>query len=77
MSEEDLIGDFAGPNASYYANTFGVIQSTSKTTWTFNPAAMLFGAVWAGARGLSFLFLIWLSWTSPRLVRLFRASTVV
>lgn len=58
MSEEDLIREFTGPNASYYAKTFGVIQSTSKTTWTFNPAAMLFGSVWAGARGLSFLFLL-------------------
>ena len=58
MSEADLIREFAGPNANYYAKTFVVIQSTSKTTWTFNPAAMLFGAVWAGARGLSFLFLL-------------------
>ena len=58
MSEDVLIRDFAGPNAAYYSKVFSVIQSSPKLTWTFNPAAMLFGALWAGARGLWFLFFL-------------------
>ena len=58
MSEDVLIRDFAGPNAAYCSKVFSVIQSSPKLTWTFNPAAMLFGALWAGARGLWFLFFL-------------------
>ena len=58
MSEDVLIREFAGPNAPYYAKTFGVIQSSARLTWTLNVGAMLFGALWAGARGLWFLFFL-------------------
>ena len=56
MSEDVLIREFAGLNAPYYARTFGVIQSSARQTWTLNVGAMMFGALWAGARGLGFLF---------------------
>lgn len=56
MSEDVLIREFAGLNAPYYARTFGVIQSSARQTCTLNVGAMLFGALWAGARGLWFLF---------------------
>ena len=58
MSEDALIREFAGPNAPYYAKTFGVIQSRARLTWTLNLGAMLFGAFWAGARGLWPLFFL-------------------
>lgn len=58
MSEDVLIREFAGPNALYYARTFGVIQSSARLTWTLNIGAMLFGALWAGARGLWFFFFL-------------------
>ena len=58
MSEDAPIRAFAGPNAPYYSRSFGVIQSSARLTWTFNPAAMLFGALWAGARGLWFPFFL-------------------
>ncbi len=58
MNEDALIREFAGPNAAFYAKAFGVIQKSARLTWTFNLSAMLFGALWAGARGLWFLFFL-------------------
>ena len=58
MAESDLITRFVGPNAAYYERVFAVIQSGRGSLKTFNPAAALFGPVWAGMRGLSFLFLL-------------------
>jgi glycine betaine/proline transport system permease protein len=58
MSENDLIARFTGPNAAYYARIFGIIQSRAGLALTFNLAAALFGPLWAGMRGLSFLFLL-------------------
>ena len=58
MNESDLIARFSGPNAAYYARTFGTLQSRSGLALTFNPAAALFGPLWAGMRGLSFLFFL-------------------
>ncbi len=58
MTDTDLITRFAGPHAPYYARTFGVIQARAGHALTFNPAAALFGPLWAGMRGLSFLFLL-------------------
>lgn len=58
MTETDLITRFAGPHAPYYAKAFGVIQARAGHALSFNPAAALFGPLWAGMRGLSFLFLL-------------------
>ena len=58
MNETDLIARFTGPNAAYYTRTFGKIQAHSGLVPMFNPAAALFGPLWAGMRGLSFLFFL-------------------
>ncbi len=58
MTETDLVSRFAGPNAVYYAKAFGVIQGRSGLALSFNLAAVVFGPLWAGMRGLSFLFLL-------------------
>ena len=58
MNDTDLIARFSGPNATYYARIFGVIQARAGLALTFNPAAAVFGPLWAGMRGLSFLFLL-------------------
>ena len=58
MSDKNLITRFSGPNAAYYAKTFGVIQARTGLVLTFNAAAAVFGPLWAGMRGLSFLFLL-------------------
>ena len=46
--------EFAGPSGEYYAREFARIQGGSARS--FNPAAALFGPLWAGARGLWGLF---------------------
>ncbi len=58
MTGTDLIARFAGPNADYYARTFDRLQAGRGPVVSFNPAAALFGPLWAGMRGLSFLFLL-------------------
>ena len=58
MTKTDLIARFTGPNAAYYARTFDMLQARSGPVFSFNPAAALFGPLWAGMRGLSFLFLL-------------------
>ena len=57
MTDKDLVSRFSGPNAAYYAKVFGVIQARSGLALAFNPGAAVFGPLWAGMRGLSFLFL--------------------
>jgi glycine betaine/proline transport system permease protein len=56
--DADLIPRFTGPSASYYARAFAAIQSRSGLVVSFNLAAAVFGPLWAGMRGLSFLFLL-------------------
>lgn len=56
--ETDLITRFAGPNAAYYDRAFQAIQSRTGMVPSFNPAAAVLGPIWAGMRGLSFLFLL-------------------
>jgi glycine betaine/proline transport system permease protein len=56
--DDSLIPRFAGQNAAYYARAFAVIQSRSGPVVSFNPAAAILGPIWAGMRGLSFLFLL-------------------
>jgi glycine betaine/proline transport system permease protein len=58
MNDTDLIARFCGPNATYYARIFGVIEARAGLALTFNSAAAVFGPLWAGMRGLSFLFLL-------------------
>jgi glycine betaine/proline transport system permease protein len=58
MTEPDLIARFAGPNAAYYARTFTILQARTGLVLSFNPAAAVFGPLWAGMRGLSFLFFL-------------------
>ncbi len=57
MSESELIPDFVESNAGYYTRVFGRIQESSGVSLSFNAAAAIFGPLWAGMRGLSFLFL--------------------
>lgn len=56
--DTDLIPRFTGPSAPYYARAFGAIQSRSGFVVSFNPAAAILGPIWAGMRGMSFLFLL-------------------
>ena len=58
MTEPDLIARFAGANAAYYARTFAMLQARTGLALAFNPAAAVFGPLWAGMRGLSFLFFL-------------------
>ena len=58
MTKTDLIARFVGRNAAYYIRTFDKLQARSGPVVSFNPAAALFGPLWAGMRGLSFLFLM-------------------
>ena len=58
MNEMDQVARFTGPNAAYYTRTFATLQARAELALTFNPAAALFGPLWAGMRGLSFLFLL-------------------
>jgi len=58
MSEKDLIADFVGPNASYYRRNFAAIQASARLVATFNPAAAVFGPLWAGMRGFSLMLLV-------------------
>ena len=44
------------PNAAYYARTFATLQARTGLVLAFNPAPAVFGPLWAGMRGLSFLF---------------------
>jgi glycine betaine/proline transport system permease protein len=56
--DDGLIPRFTGRSADYYARAFAAIQSRSGPAVSFNPAAAIFGPIWAGMRGLSFLFLL-------------------
>jgi glycine betaine/proline transport system permease protein len=56
--DDTLIPRFAGRNAAYYTRAFAAIQSRSGAVVSFNPAAAILGPIWAGMRGLSFLFLL-------------------
>jgi glycine betaine/proline transport system permease protein len=56
--DDDLIPRFAGQSAAYYARAFAAIQSRSGPVASFNPAAAVLGPIWAGMRGMSFLFLV-------------------
>jgi glycine betaine/proline transport system permease protein len=56
--DDSLIHRFAGRSAAYYALAFAAIQSRSGPVLSFNPAAAILGPIWAGMRGLSFLFLL-------------------
>ena len=47
--------EFAGRNGEYYAEVFAKIQ-TDSVRFVFNPAALVLGPLWAGARGLWGLF---------------------
>lgn len=58
-SESELIREFAGQSADYYARAFNRIRSHSGFSWSFNWAAALLGPVWAVARGIPILF--WLA----------------
>ena len=58
MSESDLIPAVVERNAGYYSKAFERIQESSALRISFNPAAAVFGPLWAGMRGLSFLFLL-------------------
>ncbi|ARE83098.1 glycine betaine transport system permease protein OpuAB [Roseovarius mucosus] len=56
--EANLIPRFTGPSAPYYTRAFAAIQSRSGFVLSFNPAAAILGPIWAGMRGMSFLFLL-------------------
>ena len=56
--DDSLIQRLAGRSAPYYARAFAAIQSRSGPVLSFNPAAAILGPIWAGMRGLSFLFLL-------------------
>lgn len=58
MAESDLIELFVQRNAAYYTRAFATIQANSKPVPSFNLAAMVWGPIWAGMRGLSLLFLL-------------------
>lgn len=55
--DDDLIPRFTGPGGPYYTRAFAAIQSRSGPVLSFNLAAAIFGPLWAGLRGMSFLFL--------------------
>jgi glycine betaine/proline transport system permease protein len=46
------VAAFVGRSAAYYERAFGRIHAARGFVWQFNPAAALFGPLWAGARGL-------------------------
>ena len=46
------ITEFAGRQAPFYVSRFRLLLSARKGTWTLNRAALLFGPLWAAARGL-------------------------
>jgi len=56
--DADLVSRFTGRSSAYYARAFAAIQSRSGPVVSFNPAAAILGPIWAGMRGLSFLFLL-------------------
>ena len=58
MTDMDLVSRFAGPRAAYYGKAFDAIHARAGLALTFNPAAAVFGPLWAGMRGLSSLFLL-------------------
>ena len=58
-SENELVREFAGGGADYYAIVFGRIRSHAGFTWSFNWAAAVLGPIWAAARGIPSLF--WLA----------------
>lgn len=58
-SENELIREFAGGSADYYARIFSRIRSNAGFSWSFNGTAALLGPVWAVARGIPVLF--WLA----------------
>jgi len=56
--DADPIARFTGRSAPYYARAFATIQSRSGPVVSFNPAAAILGPIWAGMRGMSFLFML-------------------
>lgn len=58
MAETDLIPVFVERNAGYYRTVFGHIQEKAGWQTSFNLSAAVFGPLWAGMRGLTFLFLL-------------------
>ncbi len=52
----ESISEFAADNSDYYVESFSQIQSSSKSVYPWNQAAMLFGPAWCAARGLWNLF---------------------
>lgn len=55
-SDNDLIREFAGRGADYYALVFSRIRSHAGFSWSFNWAAAFLGPIWAVARGIPILF---------------------
>jgi glycine betaine/proline transport system permease protein len=58
MAETDLIPDFVERNQGYYRSVFDRIQAKAGWQTSFNLAAAIFGPLWAGMRGMTFLFLL-------------------
>ena len=52
----ESVHEFAGQNGEYYARQFKRIQKSTKFCWSFNFGSMIFGPLWATARGLWGLF---------------------
>ncbi len=52
QSQHSLITEFVETNPAYYIKNFKTIGESAKFAFTFNWAAMLFGPIWFGARGL-------------------------
>jgi glycine betaine/proline transport system permease protein len=57
-SEDALAREFAVQNSGYYVRAFARIRTAAGRAWSFNPAAALFGPVWAASRNLLLLFWI-------------------
>ena len=49
---KDLVEEFSGSNGRYYDAQFTRIGNKSGFTLTFNWAAVIFGPIWFGFRGL-------------------------
>jgi glycine betaine/proline transport system permease protein len=58
MAETDLIPVFVERNQGYYRAVFDRIQAKAGWQTSFNLAAAVFGPLWAGMRGMTFLFLL-------------------
>lgn len=94
MSDDhELIPTFVGKSPDYYSRVFARIQGSQKPTFSFNLAAAVLGPIWAGMRGMSFLFLllcfldlsamsqivkgVWTSGASPEAARLEQLDTTI